>query len=285
VENPDPKCKNAGCPKLHCPLCERTHTRANGEEVTYRRHVPDDPMAKVCTHCLGAARRRLREIPDLVADIEAHVHHGFNGRSPGISARTSKDAEAPVMGGNRLVLIAPGNAPDSRNTLHQDNLDTDPPAVLAHLIDWEWVWRRKLDRRETCSATFTDVCEFLSSLLTWASKYYADFEPFYTELHGFHTKLEQAAVASKRPVRDVAECLDHPDEPVHLQREWLPRIVNKKTGEPVHHGGLSEKWTCPKCKRLYDAGFYYMARRETMRRDEARAEAVLEAKRLEGETG
>ena len=285
MENPDPKCRvtipagkaepDDDCNKAHCPLCERTRPKADGTSHLVRRHV--EPRDRICVHCLGAARRWLKAIPTYALEVATHLHHGYTPKSPGISERVSRDAEPPMIGGNRLVLLGPGNTPDSRNTLHVDNLDTDPPAVLAYLLDWEWDMRLRLDSRRTSSQTLADCCVWIGDRLTWASRDYSEYEPFHHELRRLHQHLEQAASRSNAPVKDPAECLDHPDEPVNLVRLWWPRIVNRKTSEVIRHGGLDDLWECPFCHRRYKAADYNMARRETIRRDEDRAAAVTAA--------
>jgi hypothetical protein len=230
----DTPCRDPDCPNPHCQVCNARHT---------------DPTDLTCVYCLGATRRRLLAIPDLAAQIQAS-NTGYPAASPGISEHTSRNADTPLMGGDKTSLTGPGG--DGRNSAGQpwaaDNQPSDPPAVAAVLEDWERDWRETLGLAgATNEPTLTNITTFLLDQLGWAAQRHPAFPDFHHEIRQLHQHLEHAAGTTERPIQGFVDCLTCPR--VRLVRLWLP-------------SGLDEDWRCPRCKRTYTLAEYWLAVRQ-----------------------
>jgi hypothetical protein len=230
----DTPCRDPDCPNRHCQVCSSRHL---------------DPTELTCVYCLGACRRRLLAIPDLAAQIRTS-NTGYPASSPGISEHTSRNADTPLMGGDSTSLTGPGG--DGRNSAGQpwaaDNQPTDPPAVAAVLEDWERDWRETLGLAGALTpATLTNTTTFLIDQLTWAAQRHPAFPDFHTEIRQLHNLLEHAAIGPERPIQGFVDCLGCPG--TRLVRHWLT-------------DGLSEDWSCPRCKRTYTLAEYWLAVRQ-----------------------
>lgn len=227
-------CRDDQCTGRHCviPSCGR-HT---------------DPDTFACVHCTGAARRWLKTIPEHAARISVDLD-GWSATSPGISPSSSRNAEQPLVGGDRLALISPGG--DGRNARGHDhavdNLPSDPPSVLAALESWERDWRETMHITAADQpATLTNVTGWLGRNLNWATRHHPAFDDFWRELRTLHGWLERAAGDTVRPVVGFVDCIDC--RGVRLRREWL-------------RDGLDDLWLCPKCRRRYLVAEYHFALR------------------------
>jgi hypothetical protein len=245
----DTVCRDQDCPQRHCYVCND-------------RHI--DLTDQTCIWCLGLARRWLRAIPDHAAHIRAD-NTGYPAASPGISERTSRNADTPLMGGDKTSLTGPGG--DGRNvhrwvevidpdtgkkkkelvTLDHaaDNQAGDPPSALALLEQWERDWRETLHLNAAMTkATLTNTTTFLLDQLGWAAQHHPAFPDFHMEARQLHATLEHAAGATERPVVDAAMC--QACTGIRLRRAWL-------------RDGLSDDWHCPRCKRNYTPAEYWLA--------------------------
>ena len=230
----DTPCRDPDCPTQHCQVCMARHL---------------DPTEATCVYCLGACRRWLLAIPDLAAQIRAS-NTGYPAASPGISEHTSRNADTPLMGGDKTSLTGPGG--DGRNSAGQpwaaDNQPSDPPAVLAVLESWEDDFRQTWGTTAATSHDLTPTTQWLAGpALDWAANHHPAFPDFHTEIRQLHQHLEHAAGTTDRPIQGFVDCLTC--QRVRLVRHWLT-------------DGLSEDWSCPRCKRTYTLAEYWLAVRQ-----------------------
>lgn len=236
MTHPEARCADPACTERHC-------------DVHCGRHV--DALDSVCIYCLGTSRRWLKTIPRY-ADTIRNAIDGWPASSPGISDIVSRNAEIPLVGGDRLALVSPGG--DGRNASGHahaaDELRHDPPSVVAVLESWERDWRelRRLGGAST-PPTLDVIAGWLGENLDWAARHHVAFRDFYRELRGLHALLEFAAGEAARPVEGFVDCLDCPG--ARLQRRWLK-------------DGLDDLWQCPRCARRYLVAEYFFALRANL---------------------
>lgn len=234
---------------------------------------------QTCIRCLGATRRDLAAIVECYALLPDELEHHATERIPG---------------GDALVMLAPGSLgwTPIRAMLHCDD-DPDrpiPESAYAHLADenpadpspvafelsrWDDDWRDIRDDDVRSSADLASIIASLNTRLGWAADHHAAFDEFAGDVHRLLTRVQVATAMADWP-QTGARCTycdvplvrayDEPkpcghtgDEAEHSSR-WDDELKAWVGG--CRQGGLTENWTCTKCRRRYTPAEYRLALRK-----------------------
>lgn len=204
---------------------------------------------RTCERCITDARALLSGITTLYDELRVHL-----GRSTpvkrGCVARSGD--EAPLPGGDRLVLLSKGSEGLSDDEMTV--VDTDPPSIAYELGWWAMAWSE--DRGEAKQLGTTpgrivhNAAAYLEVHARWAGNTHPGFAQFHADLKRLHATLERAN-ARDLPRDDTGtRCLDC--------REELVRLYDRRTGLALEHV------TCTGCRREYTPSAYNLAQAATL---------------------
>lgn len=229
---------------------------------------------QTCMLCVGQARRDLHRIGDLYALLPGELGHA-TAAPMDPAGFGHHDDEQPIPGGQILPLLAGGSrgltqisgAPTSaglRDFSHEgDEHISDPQSVAFELSRHEDDWR--LVRSETAAVTtptVTACSAYLFRRIQWAADHH-DFAEFADDLQTIVYRLERATAHDEPAAEAGAPCFECGAD---LRRKWTDN-------------GLSDEWSCPRCRQVYQDARYWLAVREQLetemrrRKEEAKAAA------------
>ena len=223
---------------------------------------------QTCVVCLGQVRRDLRRITDLYATLPAELGHAK--AAPLDLAGGGHPDETPLPGGEVLPLLAGGSrgltqisgAPTKagwRDFSHEaDERASDPQSVAFELSRWEDHWRHGRGEPAATDPPTVAGCEsYLLRNMTWAADTDDEFPAFADDLTTIRHRLERVTARDERP-ETGAPCFDCGAD---LRRDWTPE-------------GLSDDWTCPRCKQVYPDARYWLTVRDEYEREQAKRAAA-----------
>lgn len=191
---------------------------------------------RTCLRCLSLTRRRLRDLPGLVALGEALL-----AAPSGPSWDDGRGGGDELPGGDLLVMLGPGAPSGSGHP-------ADPLPVVVTLATWVRDWAETRGEGPLPSPSVADLCGWLSARAGWAAAQHDAFDEFDGDLARMVVALEDATGAGDR-LETGAPCLDCR---ALLVRDWHPRT------------GRADSWACPRCRRRYDAAQYVLAVRDQL---------------------
>lgn len=214
-----PDCRAADC--AGCSLCPARHCSVCGTQ-----HLDTEPQT--CIGCLGRARNDLITITDRLALGEQLLQDWWAPVSPGTPTDGGRTTEAPLPGGDILVMVGPGSWALSNRDRDKDQRDDDPDAIAFELSKWEDDWRAT--RGQPAARYERDLSktrEYLDRNMGWAAQNLPAFPEFTKLLRQYRTRLAAAVRDSDQPARGV-HCLDCPDatlaRPLHEARPCRHRL-------------------------------------------------------------
>jgi ribosomal protein L37AE/L43A len=236
---------------------------------------------QACVPCLADLRVRLAGILELYALLPAELGHPT--AAPMDASGAHRDDETALPGGRVLALLAPGSegaqwrgrprpttldktpwrtearlrhdgaiwSPDPTVQAAQaadlvwverDRNDNDPtltPSVAFELARWEDAIRAaRHDPAAQAPPTVSGAVGYLTTTAGWAADYHPAFAELAEDVRNLHSALEEVTSRSNRP-QIGAPCLE------------CEADLHRQYGE--------EHWTCPRCRRQYDAASYWLS--------------------------
>lgn len=210
--------------------------------------LPDDrPLT--CLPCLADVRRSLAALVDLYALLPAAMMGGAYGEP---SKPRSDGGEPAFPGGDALVMLAGGSRglEQLRSDDPEPEIPGDPESVAFELGRWEDDWR--LTRGEPAATgvgTVAGAAGYLEVRMGWAADRHLAFDEFAGDVRRLLSRLRTATATDDRP-EVGAPCFEG-DCGGTLHRAWTET-------------GLSEDWSCPRCRRVYEPAAYWLAVRSEM---------------------
>ncbi len=212
-----------------CSICARSLTKREGN---------------TCERCISAAQTDLATVLHLYAWLP-----GSLGRPAGSSAydqqRVSGTDEQPLLGGDALVLLAPGGMGVSVDAETTD----DTPSADWTLCTWEDDWRNT--RREPAAMdsgsrrqVVRAAAHYLERHTRWAANNHPAFAEYRTDLRLLVGALERATGRDTPTWRADVECSQCGAR--ELQRD-------------LTDAGFADRWSCRRCKQGYTWAEYLMA--------------------------
>lgn len=234
-------CRDEGCELRHCVICRGHPTKT-------------DPQA--CPRCVGRVGAALTAIGTAYAALaEELIATGSTSFEPlGRGTTGSK-----ILGGDILVLLAPGNA-DGRPDPGVE-LASDPHPPLAILASWEDDFRRLRQMPAAETTTMPATIDFLRANLDWAARNHPALADFATEVFAIRTRLDTATQTTTAPDRGVG-CPYCGERLIRRYAKPDPCPPTCTHDGPGHdQGGQRDGWECPNrnCARRYTPDEYRFA--------------------------
>lgn len=268
---------------MRCNRCDWTGSQTEAEEHARetqhwlcivgcgRSLRPDEKQT--CLACLSQTRRNLRQLVDLYALLPPVIHAAY---ATDTRFGEPRSTETPLLGGAALSLTADGtagsvNSSRTGDRSHAaDQVESDPPAVLAVLASWEDDWRHTRGEPAGPKATMSRVTDYLIRLCGWAADEHPGFDEFAHEVHRLTRLLEATTgLADPQEISGV-QCISE-DCGGRLVRDYFcsrrfedceARGCDRRSGK--HVDGQSDYWRCSRCDRLYDQKSYFLAVHEQL---------------------
>lgn len=251
-----------------------------------------------CTACLAGVRADLAGIRRCYLLLPAML-----GQPAAVSLGTVMgigNDEAPIPGGDALVMLGPGTAMATDGRPFEGDPD-DPPVVAFELATWceDWAGIR---REHRWPITVPGCVAWLGGArLSWAGSYHPAFGDFATEMARILGRLEAATgmldtpehgascpycgTTLQRAYSDTGRRCSHrrPDWRLgtvalpsgHLGPQRLETVPDRDVrmaAWAAEHarcdlGGRVDDWSCPRCRRAFDRDQYTLALAGTLQRD------------------
>lgn len=223
-------------------------------------HELREDEVTTCLACINRARRVLREIEELYAQLPDAIRT-LTGISYDRSGPVHGDG-LPLPGGDALVMLAPGTLDGVRPSRRgdrehaKDQLPDDPQSVSAVLANLENDWRaRRGDPAASYEPGVARCAEYLRRHMTWAAERHELFVEQRELLDWLHTRLEVVTGTSTRPVPVGAPCMHCGGR---IVRRWKPGSKREDgTGEGStrlgrQDEGLSDEMVCEGCGTTWE---------------------------------
>jgi hypothetical protein len=220
----DESCNDLGC--AGCQVCPMDHCRVCGIKHS----------SGACGECLAEVRANIAEIGRLYAALPAEVEtRGINGEAMNLLGPVSD----PEAWGHVAASVASGRLP----TDWQVELGRNHP--LTCLVTWEDVYRDALEHETDRPVSVMAAATYLDDNLTAAGAFaWVPFEDFAGDLRACVAHLEAVLHDGEQVDKTRVTC-------VNLDCRRHPQLVRK-----YGHGNIADKWACPSCHKVYEAGEY-----------------------------
>lgn len=232
--------------------------------VCQRRFLRDDET-QTCSTCIA----RVRDDLDAVVVAFAHLD------------RVLGEAAYHGIAWSPLTLAADGAAAGGGEDDHVRYHDPVPPVAILEMHDRDWREEFGHPRPGYRPLGHPDrqlrhvLAECVVYLRTWhslAARTHPGFDDYATEIAGLRSRLEHTVSLADDPLRAPATCFDCdgllvrtyelPADPTPAGVHDCPQCGRRHAGR---HGtdreGLTDDWTCQRCRRVYDQGSYFLALR------------------------
>jgi hypothetical protein len=250
ITDPDEPGFDPQAPPFVCQECPATAQACTSPVHRKGQTVPCGQVIegpdRTCPDCVSRARNDLRgvrdmyrQLPDIIASI-AGLHAVRYDRGAGGKPGKVRATDTTILGGEALVLSAGGTTRTPTLGRGETSIDpallaaeqTDPPSLLAVLIEWEDRWRTERDDPVAETTSVDAAVDYLREHTEWAAQRSASWDAWLRALSDLRWRLRRLTGDTRpREQEEPTPCV-HCGGPV--VRAWSK-------------AGLSDVRTCKGC--------------------------------------